>query len=154
KTVDILNPLNPSAWIPGVWKLQITNTNAQVKGTLENWALNITPVITVTPVDVVNGLASSFLIGFPLQQLSGTYTVQMGADPTTGKFPIDQFGNAVDSSLDAGLTVLRGGSPTSPVKTVNYVASDLPKVIPAPAAGQTTNDITSTIIVPDNFIVQ
>ena len=28
--------------------------------------------------------------------------------------------------------MLRGGSPTSPVKTVNYAAEDLPKVIPSP----------------------
>ena len=154
KTVDITNPLDAAMWIPGVWTLEITNTNTAVKGTLENWALNITPVISVAPVGAVNGLASTFAIGFPQQQLSGTYTVQMGADPVTGQFPKDANGNAVDSSLDAGLTVLRGGSPTSPVKTVNYGSGDLPKVIPAPPLGKTTGDVTSTIIVPDNFVIQ
>ncbi len=151
-TVDIKNAAG--LWVPGVWTLQITNTKTGTTGTLENWSLSLTSAISVTPVNPVNGLATTFMIGFPQQQLSGTYTIQMGADPVTGKFPVDANGDAVDSSLDAGLAVLRGGSPSSPVKTVNYASGDLPKIIPAPGTGQTTAQVTSTIIVPDNFLVQ
>ncbi len=70
-------------------------------------------------------------------------------------FPLDQAGDAVDSSLNAGLDVLRGGSPNSPVTTVKYTATDLPKVDPR-AADRATHraQVTSTIIVPDNFLVQ
>ena len=153
KTVDMKNPLDPALWVPGVWKLVLTNSKTGATGTLENWSLNITPVITVTPVQPVNGLATKFTIGFPQQALSGTYTLQIGPDPLTGKFPLDQNGNAIDSSLDAGLSVLRGGTSTSPVTTVRYTSSDLPKVI-SPSSGPSSLPVTSTIIVPDDFMVQ
>ena len=41
KTVDFTN--SAAMWIPGVWTLQITNTNTLVKGTLENWASTSRP---------------------------------------------------------------------------------------------------------------
>jgi subtilisin-like proprotein convertase family protein len=152
KTVDIQNA--SGVWVPGVWTLRVTNSKTGTQGTLENWSLSITPVITVTPVNPANGLATTFAVAFPQQALSGTYTLTIGADPATGMFPLDQAGNPVDSSFDAGLSVLRGGSPTSPVTTVRYVSTDLPKLIPAPPIGTTQSEVTSTIIVPDNFIVQ
>ena len=65
KTVDIMNAAGQ--WVPGVWTLQITNTATGTTGTLENWSLNITPAITVAPVSLVNGLATTFTIGFPQQ---------------------------------------------------------------------------------------
>ena len=55
-TVDIKNSVDQ--WVPGVWTLQLTNTMTGVTGTLDNWSLNITPVITVTPVNPVNGTAT------------------------------------------------------------------------------------------------
>jgi len=154
KTVDLRNATDPALYDPGVWTLQITNSNATTGGTLENWSLNITPVITVTPVNPVNGLATTFTVGFPQQALSGTYTVQIGANVLTGTFPLDAAGDAVDSSLDAGLAVLRGGGPNTPVTTVGYNSSDLPKSILAPLPPSTSSQVTSTIIVPDNFVVQ
>jgi subtilisin-like proprotein convertase family protein len=152
KTVDMQN--SAAQWVPGVWTLQITNTKTGTAGTLENWSLSITPVISVTPVNPASGLATTFAIGFPEQKLSGTYTIQIGANPTTGLFPLDQAGDGVDASLDAGLAVLRGGSPTTPVKTVGYNSKDLPKAIPAPTIADPTSEVTSTIIVPDSFLVQ
>ena len=91
---------------------------------LDNWSLNITPVITVTPVNPVNGAATTFTIGFPLQQLSGTYTIQLGPDI------LDTFGDAVDTNQNAGLAVLRDQDQNSPTTTVQYTATDLPKTIP------------------------
>ena len=43
----------------GTWTLQLTNTQTGATGTLDTWSLNITPAITVTPVDrqtTVNGV--------------------------------------------------------------------------------------------------
>src|SRR5208283_2294602 len=71
-TVDMQN--SAGQWVPGVWTLQLTNSQTGTTGMLDNWSLNITPAITVTPVSPVNGTATQFTIGFPLQQLSGTYT--------------------------------------------------------------------------------
>ena len=153
-TVDMKNPLDPSLWVPGVWTLKLVNSQSGATGILENWSLNITPAITVTPVNPVAGLATTFTIGFPQQDLSGTYTLQVGPNPVTNTWPTDQFGDAVDSSLNAGLDVLRGGSSTSPVTTVQYTAGDLPKTIPAPLGSTTPGQVTSTITVPTSFIVQ
>ena len=88
-----------------------------------------------------------FTIGFPQQQLSGTYTVQLGPNI------LDTFGEALDTNQNAGLDVLRGQSQNGPTTTVNYNAADLPKPIPAPI-GSTAGQVTSTITVPDSFIVQ
>ena len=52
----------------GTWTLQIVNASQNTTGVLVNWSLNITPQITVTPLDVpgqwtaqtVSRLASRF----------------------------------------------------------------------------------------------
>ena len=80
---------------------------------LDNWSLNITPVITVTPLEPRdNGTATTFQIGFPLQQLSGTYTIQLGPNI------LDTFGDALDTNQNAGLDVLRDQGQNSPTTTV------------------------------------
>ena len=85
-----------------------------------SWSLNITPQLTVTPVaateTTINGVpfATAFTIGFPQQQLSGTYTIQLGPDIQ------DQFGNGMDPTSSAGLDVLRDLSQNGPTTTVNY----------------------------------
>ena len=100
-TVDIQNS-GSGQWVPGVWTLQLTNSATGATGMLDNWSLNITPVITVTPVNPVNGTATTFTIGFPLQQLSGTYTIQLGPNI------LDTFGDGqLDTNQNAGLAVLR-----------------------------------------------
>ncbi len=132
-TVNMVNPAAPTLWVPGVWTLQITNASTTASGMLDNWSLNITPTVSVSPVatseSTVNGvlLASQFNIAFPLQLLSGTYTIQLGPNI------LDQFGDGLDTTQNAGLQVLRGQNPAGPTITVNYPAADLPKAIPAPA---------------------
>ena len=86
-TVDMKNPLDPSLWVPGVWTLKLINSQSGATGILENWSLNITPAITVTPVNPVAGLATTFTIGFPQQDLSGTYTLQVGPNPVNRYVP-------------------------------------------------------------------
>ena len=132
----------------GTWTLQILNNSQSLSGVLVNWSLNITPQITVTPVSPVNGLTDTFQIGFPFQQLSGTYTVQLGPNI------LDAFGQGLDAAQSAGLNVLRGQQQNGPTTTVLYTASDnLPKAIPAPSLVG-PGVVSSTIVVPDNFIVQ
>ena len=111
----------------GTWTLQILNNSQSLSGVLVNWSLNITPQITVTPVNPVNGLTNTFQIGFPIQQLSGTYTIQLGPNI------LDVFGQGLDTSEGAGLNVIRGQQQNGPTTTVLYTANDnLPKTIPAP----------------------
>jgi subtilisin-like proprotein convertase family protein len=132
----------------GTWTLQLVNASQNTTAVLLNWALNITPQITVTPVNAVNGLTSTYQIGFPVQELSGTYTIQIG--PAV----LDAFGQGLDSSGSAGLDVLRGVQQNGPTTTVLYNATDnLPKAIPAPGLTG-AGVVSSTIVVPDNFIVQ
>jgi len=143
-TVDMQNSFGQ--WISGTWTLQLTNKSGST-GMLDNWSLNVTPVITVTPVSPVNGTATTFTIGFPQQQLSGTYTIQLGPNI------LDTFGDALDTNQNAGLAVLRDQGQNSPTTTVKYTAADLPKAIRAPI-GTTAGQVTSTIAVPDSFIIQ
>jgi subtilisin-like proprotein convertase family protein len=143
KPTDMLSLLNGKKIDAngGTWTLQLTNTMTGTTGVLDSWSLSITPVISVTPVSPASGLASTFTIGFPQQQLSGTYTIQLG----TGI--LDQFNQAPDTNQNAGLDVLRGQSQNVPTTTVKYNAADLPKPI-APGS------VSSSIVVPDNFLVQ
>ena len=146
QTVDMQNPLASTLWVPGVWTLKLINSSTSATGMLDNWSLNVTPVITVSPVpsaeSTVGGvlLASEFTVGFPLQQLSGTYTIQMG--PTIE----DQFGDGLDVTQDAGLAVLRSmiggelgtaGSTTSSTTTAQYSASSAPGTIATTTGGMT-----------------
>ncbi len=136
-------------WVPGVWTLQLTSS-APVNGTLDNWSLSITPQISVTPVvssESQNGKAATqFQIGFPLQQLSGTYTIQIGPNI------LDTFGDALDTNQNAGVAVVRDTGQNSPTATVQYESTDLPKPIPVPGVSGST--VSSSITVPDNFIIQ
>ena len=87
-------------------------------------------MITVTPVNPVNGLATTFTIGFPQQQLSGTYTLQLGTGITRTQF---RTNGDVDTNQNAGLDVLRGQSSERARRRPSlYTATDLPKAIPAP----------------------
>ena len=141
-----LSSLNGKS-IEGVWQLQLINSLTGASGTLDSWSLAITPEITVTPVNEVNGLATTFTIGFPQQELSGTYTVQVGPNI------LDQYGDAVDTNLNAGLAVLRDQGQNNPTTTVAYNSSGVPQTIPAPS-GSTPGTVSSSIVVPDSFVVQ
>ena len=124
-TVDMQNPLDPALWVAGTWTLQLTNSATGATGMLDNWSLNITPQITVTPVNAVGGTATTFTIGFPLQQLSGTYTVQFGPNI------LDTFGDGLDVTQNAGLAVLRDQDQNGPTATMQYTAPNLPVPITA-----------------------
>ena len=125
-----------------------TITPRTTSGVLVNWSLNITPQITITPQGAVNGLTNTFQIGFPVQQLSGTYTVQLGPNI------LDASNQGLDTTQTAGLDVVRGQQQNGPTTTVLYTANDnLPKAIPAPSlAGPGV--VSSSIVVPDNFYIQ
>ncbi len=144
------NPAAPSLWQAGVWTLQIINSATGASGTLDNWSLQITPVITVRPVAPMNGGATTFTIGFPMQELSGTYTIQLS--PSI----VSTAGDALDTNQNAGLALLRGQTANSPTTTVHYTASDTPKAIPVETGTPPTvtpGSVTSTITVPDDFLI-
>ena len=143
-TVDMQNSVGQ--WVPGVWTLQLTNSKTGATGMLDNWSLNITPQITVTPVNPVSGTATTFQIGFPLQRLSGTYTIQIGPDV------VDTFGDAMDSQQNAGLAVLQDQDQNGPTTALHYAATDLPKAIPVPTTNSGT--VSSSITVPDSYVIQ
>ena len=151
QTVDMQNPSASSLRVPGVWTLKLINSSTTAEGMLDNWSLNITPNITVSPVpsteSTVGGvlLATQFTVGFPLQQLSGTYTIQMG--PTIE----DQFGDGLDVTQDAGLAVLRsqiGGLPstTGTAATVSSTTTEQysDSIVPPPIATTSGAAITFT----------
>jgi subtilisin-like proprotein convertase family protein len=150
------SPLSGAA-AEGNWTLVLTNTGTGASGTLNDWSLSITPAVTVTALNPATqqpttaSTTTLFQIGFPQQQLSGTYTIQLGPNI------LDTFGEGLDTNQNAGLVVLRGQDQSGPTTTVHYSAGDLPKAIPAPTGttpGQTTpGQVTSTIAVPDSFVI-
>src|SRR5262249_6869680 len=90
-----------------------------------------------------NGLAKAFQLGFPLQKLSGTYTIQLGSNI------LDAFGEQLDTNQNAGLDVLRGQGQNSPTTTVQYAATDLPKTI-----DNAPSQVMSSLIVLVDFLIQ
>ena len=82
----------------------------------------------------------TFQVSFPAQSVSGTYTLTLASSIT------DARGNALDTNLNAGLDLLRG-TVTGPTTPVTYNASGTPLTIPA------TTSASSTLTVPDNFLV-
>ena len=102
------------------------------------------------PFSIVHDPADStvhprvFLVNFPSQQLSGTYTVVLGADMQSAA------GEPMDNNLNAGLDVLRG-DPSQGLTTLTTVSSDpIPPVIGGATAGLTAK---SKITISDDFLV-
>ena len=57
-TVDVRTPPAQTRGSPVTWTLKLTNSLPGATGMLDNWSLNITPVISVAPVSPVNGAAT------------------------------------------------------------------------------------------------
>jgi large repetitive protein len=92
------------------------------------------------PFTVAAQSTRTFRIGFPKQQLSGTYTITLDSGIQSAS------GYALDTNLNAGVDALRGTSTSAPV-SLKY-NSTVPVTI---APGRTGS---STITVPDDFILQ
>jgi subtilisin-like proprotein convertase family protein len=107
--------------------------------------------ITITPINPTAGgtLARTFRIGFPTQVLNGNYSVELDSflNPQTGVGLVSSIGEGVDTNLNAGVDVLKGGNPTTGSLTNNTYNSGQVS-IPLPP-GVTTSVIT----VPDSFII-
>ena len=82
----------------------------------------------------------TYRIGFPPQQVNGTYTITLDSTIT------DANGNAVDANQNAGIDLLRGIA-SGPTQSVVYNSTQ-PVTIPD------TKTVVSTINVPDNFLAQ
>ena len=83
----------------------------------------------------------TFQIGFPKQQLNGTYTISLASTIKS------KAGDAVDVNLNAGVDVLKGVSTTAPT-AISISANDPPIII---QPGQT---VASKIVVKNDFLIQ
>jgi len=107
----------------------------------------VTPLVGGVPTPAATA-ASVFRVGFPRQALSGTYSITLASTIT------DTLGNALDTNLNAGLYSLRGKNPYA-VDVANLYSSTGAVAIPDAVPGPTPTPavVTSTITVPDSFIV-
>jgi subtilisin-like proprotein convertase family protein len=159
--------------LEGTWTLRVVDNfrnGLANSATVNAFALVATPRITVSPRDsaTVSGvlLASTYRISFPTQQLSGTYAVTLGAGvlgappsvfnpsapgPIAGA---PRLGAGADPNLNGGVDVLKGTSPIGalPTTPVIYTATGVPVGIPP--ASVNGGVLTSSLVVPDNFLVQ
>ena len=100
------------------------------------------------------GFANIFRITFAPQQISGTYTLQLGTLIQA------QDGSTVDANLNAGLDMLRGTATTGVTVPVTYNAASPQVPYPVATASTDVNGVvspsvqTSTLVVPDNFPIQ
>src|SRR5262249_40514444 len=133
------------------WTLQILNSKQGNVGKLISWSLIATPQISITPnpdgADPNPTDPRTYRINFPQQSLSATYTAQLASTITSAA------GDALDSSLDAGLEVLNGGGQSVATTSVTYAATGLPQPVPIQSISG-PGQVQSTINVPDNFLVQ
>ena len=137
------------------WTLELLDSQRNIAGTLDSWSLIATPQLSITPnpngTDPNPADPRTYRINFPTQSLSGTYTVQLASTITSAA------GDALDSNLNAGLQVLRGGGNDVATASVIYSAPGLPLSIPTATTnvqGVTTpGQLMSTINVPDNFVI-
>ena len=126
--------------LQGTWTLKVSNAGIGAV-TLNSWSIEATPQATPT------GYATNFRVGFPRQDLSGTYTMTLAPQA------VDALGNAVDTNLNAGLDVLRGITPNGPTVPQAFGSTNVPQTIAGATAGSPT--ITkSTITVANDFLVQ
>ncbi|HWE36768.1 MAG TPA: Ig-like domain-containing protein [Isosphaeraceae bacterium] len=100
--------------------------------------------VLADPPGTPAGLAKrTFQIGFPTQELSGTYTIELGTGIKSAA------GDLVDANQNAGLDVLRDTIPVGgPTQTVTVPSANVPVTI---GPGQT---MTSTITGTDPFVIQ
>ena len=86
--------------------------------------------------------------GFPIQRLSGTYTILLGPDIQSAR------GDSLDVNRNTGLDALRGTiNPVTGATTVITANSTAPVAIPA-GSTDTPATITSQITVGDAFPIQ
>ncbi|MDG3008110.1 Ig-like domain-containing protein [Paludisphaera mucosa] len=127
--------------IQGQWTLTVTNVRTGAVGVLNDWSLNVTPVISVRAVNPSGLYAREFAVDFPKQSLSGTYTVQLASAI------LDRYNQAIDTNLNAGLDVLRGEAANVPTTSVTFNSGTVNQPL-------INNRITSTINVTDSFPIQ
>jgi subtilisin-like proprotein convertase family protein len=125
----------------GTWTLRIkSNFTNGITGTLNGWSLN---PFTVTPLT-----SRIFRISFPTQSWSGTYSVVIGPD-SQGNYIQDVNGYKVDTNLNAGVDLLRGGDPNNgTLLPVSFSTGTVNTPLPA------SRTIDSKITVASNFLVQ
>lgn len=148
KSAQALAALNGKD-LSGTWQLEVKDSaGGGTRGYLRAWSLEATPQNTST------ASARSFRIGFPTQQLSGTYTVDLDSS-IKSQFTADAAnfpnGYTIDKNLNAGVDALRQVSGVTVDKT--FVSDQVPLAIPAATlAGPSV--IESPLVVDENFVIQ
>src|SRR5262249_46511718 len=105
--------------------------------------------ITATAVTPVS--TTTFRVSFPAQNVSGQYAIDIGSDIRSSA------GEKLDMDLNAGMDILRGGSPLSgPVLTKPYpTPGGLGTIIdPAPLPGLVPSVQTLNLSIADAFLLQ
>jgi subtilisin-like proprotein convertase family protein len=142
-TYSGLSALNGKNYL-GTWTLRITD-NGATAGTLNSWSLN---PVSVTPNPPGGTANRTFRITLPTQTLSGSYSLVFGPD-TQGNYIKDVNGHQIDTNLNAGVDLLRGGDPVNGAIVPNLYPSG-PINTPLPA----DRTVDSVINVPDSFLVE
>jgi subtilisin-like proprotein convertase family protein len=104
--------------------------------------------ITATGITQID--TNTFRVSFPAQMISGQYAIDISSDISSSA------GEKLDTNLNAGLDVLRGGSPLSgPVQTKTYATSGPTVAIdPALLPGLIPSVQTMNLSIADAFLLQ
>jgi subtilisin-like proprotein convertase family protein len=126
-----------------------TNTAATASGTI---AARTSLTVTPNPPGTDPALAKrTFRIGFPTQDLSGTYTLTLS--PSIRAASGLNGGDLLDTNQNAGVDVLRGVDPNGAAAGATFNTTAAPVAIkPGSAAKPVTTDISITV--PDSFVIQ
>jgi subtilisin-like proprotein convertase family protein len=130
-------------------------------GVVSLTGLTITPLTVYSSggqVTYTNGTgADTFVITFPTQQISGTYTIQLG----TGIVAADTSATtaaAIDSNTNAGLDALKGVATNGVTVPVTYASTTVPAMIGPATVGNggaiTDSVLSAPIVVPVDFPIQ
>jgi subtilisin-like proprotein convertase family protein len=124
--------------LQGSWTLRVTDKGTDGKNAvLDAWSLEATPQNT-TGVS-----ATTFRIGFPSQQLSGTYHVLVGSDiVSTG-------GLALDTNFNAGVELLKGIATPNPTAQLTLNSGTINLQIPAGGSVDTKLNLGSSFDIRD-----
>ncbi|MCI0376599.1 MAG: proprotein convertase P-domain-containing protein [Gemmataceae bacterium] len=138
--------------------INATNNAVDVRFDRDIQTATFTPadiIHMIGPAGIINGpftvipnpggtpgtLARTFRIGFPTQNLGGTYRIVVGSNIQAAD------DTRIDTNLNAGLFALRGVDPASATLVQGVYSNN----VPTPITGNKTS--TSTITVPDSFVV-
>ena len=153
--------------LDSTWSLELFDNAPNNTAALNSWSLSATPTLSVTPFNdgTEPGTSRTFAVNFPLQVLSGTYTVQLAS--TIASAPNAAAGipsYELDSNLNAGVYNLLQYAAPGQTTTITQSATT-PLVFPPGTTPITYNSgsqlsipaggtLTSSITIGDSYLIQ